>query len=271
MQPLHQRVGAGVVITLLVAAPQTWGQQLPLTAEEKRAFLESAEVIEAEQTSKGVTQPWRLTLTNGTLTHAGVFQSVDQQKAKQRLGNTQEFNFVDSYRYNIAAYELAVLIGLGDMVPVTVERRWNGKTGALSWWIDDVMFDEATRQDSGRRPDDIAAWSAQMGRMVVFEELVHDNDRNKTNILYTGDWKLYMIDFSRAFRLWDQLRRPQDLVRIDASLFERLQSLTNDAVHLALGSILTGGEMDGIMKRRDRLVQHFEDLIDRKGEALVLN
>jgi hypothetical protein len=107
--------------------------------------------------------------------------------------------------------------------------------------------------------------------MAVFVELVHDTDRNKTNILYTRDWKLYMIDFSRAFRLWDQLQNPSDLIRIDRRLFERLKTLTRSEVEQALRSILNGGELSGVLQRRDRLVEHFEHLIELKGEDVVLN
>jgi len=36
---------------------------------------------------------------------------------------------VDSYKYNIAAYALAELLGMEDMLPVYVERKWEGKYG----------------------------------------------------------------------------------------------------------------------------------------------
>ena len=38
-----------------------------------------------------------------------------------------ELDFVDSYKYNIAAYELAELLGMDDMLPVYVERKWQGR------------------------------------------------------------------------------------------------------------------------------------------------
>ena len=271
MEPLHRRVGIALVVTLLLGASRVWAQGPTLTAEEKRAFLLSADVVEAERTSTGVTQPWRLTLRDGTLTHDAAFQSVDQYRSRQRLGKTLELNFVDSYRYNIAAYELAVLVGLGDMVPVTVEREWDGETGALSWWVDDVMFSETERIKEGRRPDDVAAWSAQMTRMVIFEELVHDTDRNRTNTLYTSDWTLHMIDFSRAFRVWGRLQDPEDLVKIDRQLFRRLRALARSEIEQALRPILTSGEVGGVLKRRDLLVEHFEKLIALHGEARVLD
>ena len=268
MEQPHRRVAIALPIFLFASASLAWAQGPALTVEEKRAFLRSAEVVGAEQTSTGATRPWRLTLSDGTLTHDAAFQSVDQYRDRQRLGKTEELNFVDSYRYNIAAYQLAVLVGLGDMVPVTVERKWKGETGAISWWIDDVMFDEATRIEKGQRPDDIAAWVAQMSRMSIFEALVHDTDRNRTNMLYTSDWKLYMVDFSRAFRVWGEL--PDGLNRIDGQLFRRLRTLTTSEVEQALRPMLTAGEVNGVLTRRDLLVEHFEDLIALRGEEVVI-
>ena len=147
---------------LLAGATQAWAQTPTLTNDEIREFLLTAEVVEAEQTGKGTTRPWRLTLSDGTLTHDAHFQSVDRNEGARRVGKHYERNFIDSYRYNIAAYRLAELVGLADMMPVTIEREWDGKTGSLSWWLDDVMFDEQTRQQARNWPDDMARWSAQM-------------------------------------------------------------------------------------------------------------
>ena len=44
------------------------------------------------------------------MTHDAAFQSVDQHEDVKRLGLKRELNFVDSYRYNIAAYQLAELV-----------------------------------------------------------------------------------------------------------------------------------------------------------------
>jgi hypothetical protein len=264
-------LGYVLVAAFLASASHAWAQAPALTPAQIQEFLRTAEVIAAERTSTGVTQPWRLTLTDGAMTHDAAFQSVDQREDVQRLGRSRELNFVDSYRYNIAAYRLAALVGLEDMIPVTVERRWNGQVGALSWWIDDVMFDEATRIEEQGRPDDVAAWSAQMARMLVFGELVHDTDRNRTNILYTRDWKVYMIDFTRAFRMWDRLQRPEDLTRIDRQLFERLKTLRDSEVAQAAAPHLKDGEVTGVLKRREKLIDHFQRLISERGESRVLN
>ena len=60
------------------------------------------------------------------------------------MASGTELGFVDSYKYNIAAYQLAELLGLDDMLPVYVERKWKGDPGSLSWWLP-VKMDEVER------------------------------------------------------------------------------------------------------------------------------
>src|ERR1700751_1766130 len=81
-----------------------------LTKDQIKQFLLTAKVVNSKQTGKGVTSPWRLTLSDGTITHDASFQPVDEHKSSVTLasGKTQ-LNFVDSYKYNIAAYNLGGL------------------------------------------------------------------------------------------------------------------------------------------------------------------
>ena len=55
-----------------------------------------------------------------------------------------EFNFRDTWRYNVAAYRLDRLLEL-DMIPPSIERNYQSKPGAFTWWVDDVIMDEAER------------------------------------------------------------------------------------------------------------------------------
>jgi len=103
-----------------------------LTKEQIKQFLLTAKVVKSEQSKKGITQTSRLTLSDGTVTHDASFQKIDEHKATLQLASGTEMNFVDSYKYNIAAYQLAELLGIDDMLPVYVERKWKGDTGSLS-------------------------------------------------------------------------------------------------------------------------------------------
>jgi hypothetical protein len=181
-----------------------------------------------------------------------------------------ELGFVDSYRYNIAAYRLARLIGLEDMVPVSVEREWRSRTGAMTWWVDDVMMNESQRIERGLLPPDGESWSRQAGKTILFSELVHDTDRNRSNVLITRSWNVWLIDFTRAFRPAPTLRAAAKLLRCDRSIYQRLRSLTLETLTASVGEVLEPREIEGVLARRDLLVAHFEKRIREAGESAVL-
>lgn len=119
-----------VVVDLFCACLATASEERTLTKEEMKQFLLNAKVVDSKHTGKGVTSPWRLTLSDGTVTHDAGFQAIDEHKTKMEFADgTVEMNFVDSYKYNVAAYVLAELLGLEDLLPVYVERKWNGQPG----------------------------------------------------------------------------------------------------------------------------------------------
>ena len=143
-------------------------QQPQLTDQQMREFLLNAKVLSSRESGKGITGVMRLTLSDGTITHDASFQSIDETRPLMEYRDgRREFNFHDSYKYNIAAYELASLLGIGDMMPVTVVRKWSGKTGSLSWWLP-VKMDEAQRLQKKIEPPVPEEWNKQMHRMRVF-------------------------------------------------------------------------------------------------------
>ena len=241
-----------------------------LTEDQKEDFLRNAKVVASHQLGKGITHPWRLTLSDGNLTHDAAFQPVDEHKQMMTFadGHT-ELNFVDSYRYDIAGYLVSKLIGLDTMFPVTVERKWNGQTGALSWWIP-WKWDEAMRAKEGVHPPDVDAYNKQMYRVRVFDQLVYDTDPNLTNVLITADWKIWRIDFSRAFRTYTDLQNPKDLVMCDRELLEKMRQLDGNTVLEKTKPYLTKSEVKGLMARRDKIVNYFQKMVAQKGEGAVL-
>ncbi len=256
----------GAALAGLVAAGFLVAAEEPnLTPERTQQFLLTAKVIRSRQLSRGVTAPWRLTLTDGTLTHDAAFQSIDER----RPAGHAEPNFRDSYHFNIAAYELAGLLGLTHMMPVTVARKWAGKTGALSWWVT-FKWHERDRFLKKLQPPDLEAWNRQIHRVRVFSQLVHDTDRNLGNLLITEDWKVWMIDFTRAFRWHHELRSPKGLVKCDRQLLEKLQQLSAAEVREKTQPHLNASEVKALMKRRDKIVARFDNLIAQKGEDQVL-
>ena len=72
-------------VTLLLASstflPARQGPKL--SEEQIKEFLRTAKVVDSKRTSKGVTAPYQLTMTDGTITHDAGFNYVDEDKAKQ--------------------------------------------------------------------------------------------------------------------------------------------------------------------------------------------
>lgn len=242
-----------------------------MSRAEMRAFLLNAPIVGERKTTRGITAPKRLTLSDGKVTRDAGFQSVDTIiPSSERTNPLDRFesNFADAYRYNLAAFALAELLGIGDMMPVHVERNYDGRKGSLSWWAD-VQFDEEGRRKQNAQPPDAIAWNHQMYRMRVFTALIRDTDRNLGNILHTPDWRVLMIDFTRAFRLNTALINQKDLLIVDRALFRKIESLTLSAAQAAVGTYLTSSELDAVMKRRDALVAHYRNVIAERGEAKV--
>jgi len=104
----------------------------------------------------------------------------------------------------------------------------------------------------------------------VFDELIQNRDRNAGNLLWTGDWKMWMIDHTRAFRLGKDLLKPQQLERIDRTLLAKMRELSASSLADAMGKSLTKVEIEALIARRDVIVKLFDDRIAQRGEAAVL-
>ena len=257
------------VVCLTVPSFVTASDESTLNKEQIKQFLLTAKVVKSEQAKKGITQTLRLTLSDGTVTHDASFQKIDEHKPRMELASGTELGFVDSYKYNIAAYQLAEMLGLDDMVPVYVERKWKGDSGSLSWWLP-VKMDEKERVAQKIAVPDPDAWNNQMYKVRVLDQLVYDSDPNLTNVLITEDWKIWRIDFTRAFRLHKELKGVSDLSHCDRQLLAKLKALNQDELLERTKHYLTKDEVKALMARRDKIVEQFQKLIAEKGENEVL-
>ncbi|MGQ0733624.1 MAG: hypothetical protein ACT4QD_08225, partial [Acidobacteriota bacterium] len=95
-------------------------------------------------------------------------------------------------------------------------------------------------------------------------------DRNKGNVLYTKDWRIIMIDFTRAFRVDRSLRNPDTLTQCDRNLYAKLQALSEQTLRSAVSQWLTADEIAGVAHRRALIVAGSAGVIRARGEAAVL-
>ena len=108
-----------------------------------------------------------------------------------------------------------------------------------------------------------------MYQVRVFNELVFNTDPNPGNLLITNDWDVWMVDFSRAFRVYKSLRNEKDLVKIDRDVYQRLKNLDAAVVRKELALLLRKTEIEGILARRDKIIEFFDRKVAEQGERLV--
>ena len=242
--------------------------QLYPTPEAKENVLRTAKIVKAKKLGVGVTNPLKLTLRDGQTEFSAVFKNVDIRKAGMtQLKSGVEMDFKDSWQFDVAAYELDKLLGL-NMVPVTVERRYEGEKGMLQWWVTDAMT-EGDRKKKGLSPPDVDAWKQHLYKVRLFDNLVYNIDRNLGNLLITPDWKVWMIDHSRCFKNNNALKAQADIKRFSLSFVDALKRLDESKVKERCGKYLTTYEIRAMLKRRDAIVQLYERLYNEQGDSIL--
>ena len=279
---LSARLLAQQPATVTPPPPSQPAAAAALSDAAKEQFLLKARVGKTRGASKGVTGSLRATLTDGTLTHDAHIQTIDEH-LQQFAGSNGgvEFDFRDSWMFNIAAYKIDRLIGL-NLVPVSVARRHAYKEAAFTWWLDDVMMDEQERlkrkEDAKRKPGtqapseppDVEVWNEQMQMVRLFDQLIANIDRNLGNLVISNDWRVWPIDHTRAFRTNHELKTPANVTRIDRGVLEKLKALDRDILRKETGKYITTFQIDAVLARRDAIVKRIEGLgpaavFDRRG------
>ena len=262
------------VVALALAGPvpaeEPKASGLLLQGQEAEEFLRTARVVDREGIGKGITRPEKLTLTDDKQTLHAAWKTIDVHKpGQQRMERGWEFDFRDSWKSEVAAYELDKLLGLG-LVPPTVERRVDGRTGSLQMWIEAAMTED-DRKQKGLEAPDAAAWNAQMHKVRLLHQLTYNTDyRNVRNVLVDPKFRVYAVDSSRAFRIQEELLTPEDLVGFSRAVLEKLAALDRPTLVARLGAWLDGRQIDGLLARRDRILALVKERIAEKGEGAVL-
>ena len=253
------------------AAPASRPAPAALADAEVEAFLLEGRIVKTRSAGGGgTTSARRATLEYRDARHDALIQAIDEEKPFVDLGRGREIDFRDSYRNNAAAYKLDRLLGLG-MVPVTVVRRYDGRKAGFTWWVDDVLMDERDRIRKKLDAPDIPAWNRQMWVVRVFDQLIYNTDRNLGNLLIDKSWRLWMIDHTRAFKMFEEPKSPDNLSkRCARGLLEALRRLDGDQVAAAMRDLLSPVQVKGLMARRDWIVAHYDKRIADLGEAEVL-
>ena len=224
---------------------------------EYEELLRNAKITRVEELEIGVTRPRCAYLEPGLPFSRMAWKTLKPGTYK---------GFYESYRSEIAAYELDKLIGL-DMIPPSVERHVKAEVGAAILWVENVRNWEVKHPVRG--PDE-RAWARQWVRLKMFDQLSGNIDRNQGNVLYDSEYHLILIDHSRAFRDVVDLNQYQKYAFVDAELWEGMQALTMETMQPTLGQWVSKGMLYAVLQRRDRMKKEIDKLLAARGPSIWL-
>ena len=274
---MHPRVrlpgAAAVVAAVLLWGPVEHGLLAQsfdkLQSAEIEKFLREAP-IRLGKTLAGVTRSRQAILELDGVSHFAVWKTIDDKRTGVTpLGRgASEINFRDTWKTEIPAYELDKLLGL-NMVPAAVARTFDNTEGALIAWVD-LGMSEADRLKKQLIPPNPAAWSQNMAKVQLFDNLIYNIDRHSNNIYITTNWDVILIDHSRSFRPFNELRTESELRRFSKSLLAALETLDRATLDKRMSKYLEGPQIEALLKRRDAILARARRLVEEQGEAAVL-
>lgn len=235
-----------------------------MSRAEKERFLKTARVVSVEEVGEGATRPLKVVLDDGTVRMKAIFKSIDlRMKITSRFGAETVEGYADSYRHEVAAYELNKLLGL-HVVPVTVERKIDGKRGSLQAWVSHLM----PHYGHGEALPDLDRAQDEIHAVWLFDYLIYNLDRRTHNLMLAADWRPVLVDHSMTFSTFQRPFRP--LYRFPREVVGRLRALDDKTLRNAMKRYMKGDQVRAFLKRRETVLKMVDRLVAERGEAAVL-
>jgi hypothetical protein len=212
-------------------------------------FLRTAPVESVVRGAQGGrTEPWIVTLADGEDECRAIFKYIDRRRPSV---------LPDSYKYELAAYEVARELGL-DVVPVVVERKIDGVMGSLQLLVEDAVT-ETARLAEGLEPPDPAGLRDRLETVKIFALLVDDNCENpEDTFVETGTWNVHRVDFSEAFGLSPEPRAACLPKTAPTGILAKLRGLDDARLAARLSRYLDRKEIQALVQRKAAIIRLLE-------------
>jgi hypothetical protein len=226
-----------------------------------QTFLKKAKVVSVtREVLGGRTRPWIVLLDDGKMKKRALFKHIDVQRPRPAP---------DSFRYELAAYELTKLLRV-EIVPPLVEREVQGTKGSLQIYLENCIS-ERERMRKKIEPPDAAAHARALEGLKVFECLVYDECGDLDDSwVHLQDWRVCRVDFSEAFFPSAEFPKSCVISVCPRKLYEGLLQLEDGVIGVSLMKYLNKDEMASLLVRKNLIIERIKGLIAEKGEEAVL-
>jgi hypothetical protein len=249
--------------------------------EEEIAEREKWEAFILEAAITGETQPWKggEAVTNPyevTLEKDGAVRKAIWKDCQGRMKG-----FLESWKWEIAAYRLDKHLGL-NMVPPTVEKKKGSKTGSCQLYMGIRDLKDKVEKKIATPSIRIDGYNKAIYLQRAFDNPIYNEDRHQQNYRLTEDFRVLLIDHSRSFRttkastkklLYDEKHKENPkfiMAQLPRGFVEKLRALDAATVREVVGEYLTDQEIEATMVRRDLILAWLDKRIQELGEAAVL-
>lgn len=208
----------------------------------------------------GRSESWRVELKVNTTIKNGVFKFIDRARP-QRLAQ--------SYKYELAAYELSKLLGI-DIIPPVIPKAIDGQKGSLQIFMDNCITEDK-RRPKKLEPPNPKAFNDALEEINVFENLTYCPREDLGDILiHQNTWRVFRVDFMEAFDPLPELLPDVELSRCSVRLYQGLQKASPKNINITLSPYLNAAEIASLLERRALILKKLESLINDKGRDAVL-
>ncbi len=194
-------------------------------------------------------------------------------KFTNRTRPNHQFPF-DSYKYELAAYELDKLFGLR-LIPPVVERTVGERNASLQILIEDFITEEYRRRHKVEPPDP-AGFERTLDELKILEHLTYSfticEQTSMDDILIDHErgWKIWRVDFSQAFDIYTEISPGCEISRCSKELYQKLSNVKDKTIRSKVKKYLNTDEITTLLKRKGLVIERLQRLIKEKGEDAVL-
>jgi hypothetical protein len=237
-----------------------------LADAEMERVLSEAEVVDRTKVSRGHQRAELWELKGEGLHLRGVFKDIEEDEPTAGRASPRR------YEHEVAAYKLDRMLGLG-LVPVAVLRDSEAGPGALRAVVETALDLVSVRSEQdlqGAGPEEtiraiaesyglgIDELREQVVRVRVFDGLIGNQEREDVDKLFVpSEGHVCLVDHEQAFPLSTELDPAllQPCRPMPADLRNALMMLDAGELRSNLGGYLTEGQIDAVLKRRDRVLE----------------